>query len=109
MFFPVEVSTESISADALEGSSGNDGFDVASSVALISQTNDLTIHSDTDLDKFSFTTRNLSSSSSEISISYDEALGSMNLSLWAVDVGQTTPTIVTASASGTGREVISFR
>ena len=106
--FPVEVSTESIRADALEGSSGNDGFDVASSVALISQTNDLTIHSETDLDKFSFTTRNLSSSSSEISISYDEALGSMNLSLWAVDVGQSTPTIVTASASGTGREVISF-
>ena len=32
----------------------------------------------------------------------------MNLSLWAVDVGQSTPTIVTASASGTGREVISF-
>ena len=62
--FPVEVSTESIRADALEGSSGNDGFDVASSVALISQTNDLTIHSETDLDKFSFTTRNLSSSSS---------------------------------------------
>ncbi|MDA9854578.1 clostripain-related cysteine peptidase [bacterium] len=106
--FPVEVSTATISADSLEGNSGNEIFSAASTVGLVSQTHDLTIHSTTDTDCFSFTTRNLSSSSSEISISYDAALGAMNLSLWAVDVGQSAPTLVAATASGTGREVISF-
>ena len=106
--FPVEVSTATISADSLEGSSGNEIFSAASTVGLVSQTNDLTIHSTTDTDFFSFTTRNLSSSASEVSISYDAGLGTMNLSLWAVDIGGSAPTLVAATASGTGREVISF-
>ena len=41
-------------------------------------------------------------------MNYDEAMGSMNLSLWAVDVGASAPSLITSSSSGTGREVISF-
>ena len=106
--FPIEVSEATIGADALEGGNGNESYSAASSVELVSTTNDLTLHTATDLDWFSFETRNISSSASEISISYDEALGAMDLSLWTVDVGASTPTLVTGSNTGTGREVISL-
>ena len=106
--FPVVVTADAINADALEGSSGNNAYSAASSVGLVSQTNDLTIDNINDSDWFSFTTRNPSSSASEVSISYDAALGAMNLSLWAVDIGASAPTMITSFQSGTGREVIDF-
>ena len=106
--FPVEVSEATITADAFEGDSGNEVYGAASRVDLASTATDLTIHASGDTDWFTFDTRNLSSSSSEISVTYDEALGAMNLSLWAIDVGASDITLVTASGSGTGREVISF-
>ena len=106
--FPVEVSEATIDGDVFEGAGGNEIYSSASSVALVSATENLTLHTATDQDWYSFEMRNASSSSSEISVSYDSALGAMNLSLWAVDVGASTPTLVAASASGTGREVINF-
>ena len=106
--FPVEVSEATIDADASEGAGGNEIYSSASSVALVSATENLTLHTATDQDWYSFEMRNASSSSSEISVSYDEAMGAMNLSLWAVDIGASAPTIITGSASGTGREVIHF-
>ncbi|MDA8817387.1 cadherin domain-containing protein, partial [Planktomarina sp.] len=106
--FPVEVSEATINADASEGTGGNETYSSASSVALVSATENLTLHTATDQDWYSFEMRNASSSSSEISVSYDAALGAMNLSLWAVDVGASAPTLVAATASGTGREVINF-
>ena len=69
--FPVEVSEATIDADAAEGAGGNETYSSASSVALVSATENLTLHTATDQDWYSFEMRNASSSSSEISVSYD--------------------------------------
>ena len=106
--FPIEVSEASIAADGQEGDSGNDLYSAATSLTLTSALTDLTLHTATDQDWYQFETRNLSSTSSQIFVDYDEAFGVINLSLWAIDVGATEPTLVTSTASGSGRERINF-
>ena len=106
--FPIAVNETTVLADGFEGTNGNDTYASASRVDLVSETSDLTLHTTTDADWFSFETRDISSATSDISVSYDEDLGSLELSLWAVDVGGSAPTLVTRSASGTGTERILF-
>ena len=61
-----------VSLPIIERLTANETFITASNVDIIGEDTDLTIPSATDVDWFSFTTRNLSSSPSEISISYDD-------------------------------------
>ncbi|MDB9862585.1 clostripain-related cysteine peptidase [Litorivicinus sp.] len=106
--FPIDVGATTPDADGQEGDSGNDLYSAASSLTLTSALTDLTLHNATDQDWFQFATRNLSSTSSQIFVDYDDAFGVISLSLWAIEVGSTEPTMVTRTASGSGRERINF-
>ena len=107
--FPIEATEISITADTYDTSAtGNQSYDIATTVGLVSTTNNLNLHTTTDHDWFAFDTRNRSASDATISIEYDEAFGAVDLSLWAIDVGDSTPSLVARSSTGNGREVLQF-